>query len=212
MNRWETWRPGIPYLMPAAILMLAAATYRNGMVLDDSHTIQYNPALRSLASAPQWVTSPYAVSGSRDFPNYRPMLVASYALDQAVWGPGARGYHATNLGIHLGVVTLGFVLARRLWGTLSPTTNPRVSPRDDDRGEHHRPACRDQSHSFSNPDEIGPCVVDGETVGRCGGEISTERVGLQCQRIGRDARRGPGGGEGVVRAGIAIVPGVFRSP
>ncbi len=108
-----------PWLALGVILLLAAVTYRgvtaNGFVLDDSHTVKHNPALRSLTFAPQWLTSPYSASAIREFANYRPVLVASYALDYALWGERPAGYHATNLAIHLGVVILGFVLARRLW-------------------------------------------------------------------------------------------------
>jgi tetratricopeptide (TPR) repeat protein len=102
-----------------AILLAAAVTYRgvttHDFVLDDTHTVKRNPALRSLTFAPQWLTSPYSASGLREYANYRPVLVASYALDYALWGDGPAGYHATNLAIHLGVVILGFALARRLW-------------------------------------------------------------------------------------------------
>ncbi|MBI3607899.1 MAG: tetratricopeptide repeat protein [Nitrospirae bacterium] len=116
---WQEGRRVAPWLAVGAILLVAAVTYRNvtthAFVLDDTHTVKYNPALRSLTRAPQWLTSPYSSSGMREFANYRPVLVASYALDQALWGDGPAGYHATNLAIHLGVVILGFVLARRLW-------------------------------------------------------------------------------------------------
>jgi len=70
----------------------------------------------SLARAGSWFTSPYAVSRSRDQANYRPVAVAGYALDHALWGEGPAGFHATNLAIHLGVVIVTFILARRLWG------------------------------------------------------------------------------------------------
>ncbi len=112
-------RRAVPWLAVGAILLVTAVTYRHvtthAFVLDDSHTVKYNPALRSLAGVSQWLTSPYSTSGIREFANYRPVLVASYALDYALWGDRPAGYHATNLAIHLGVVILGFVLARRLW-------------------------------------------------------------------------------------------------
>ena len=115
----ETRRRVVPWIAVGAILLVAAVTYRgvtaHDFVLDDTHTVKHNPALRSLTFAPQWLTSPYSASVVREFANYRPVLVASYALDYALWGERPAGYHATNLAIHLGVVILGFVLARRLW-------------------------------------------------------------------------------------------------
>jgi tetratricopeptide (TPR) repeat protein len=115
----EMKRRVVPWIAVGAILLVAAFAYwdvtGHDFVLDDTHTVKHNPALRSLTLAPQWLTSPYSVSGIREFANYRPVLVASYALDYALWGERPAGYHATNLAIHLGVVILGFVLARRLW-------------------------------------------------------------------------------------------------
>ncbi len=116
--------PSVPSLLSwallGAILLLAVVTYRgvtaNGFVLDDVHTVARNPSIRSWAHAASWFTSPYAVSWSKESANYRPVLVTSYALDEAVWGESPAGFHATNLLLHLGVVTIVFLLAARLWG------------------------------------------------------------------------------------------------
>ena len=108
------------WLVLVAILVVTCVAYRgvidNGFVLDDHHTVTDNPSVHSLAEAASWFTSPYAVSQDRDKTNYRPIAVASYALDHALWGGGTKGFHTTNLVIHLGVVILTFILARRLWG------------------------------------------------------------------------------------------------
>lgn len=107
-----------PWLPLVVILILTSVVYRgvlnNQFVLDDTHVVAHNPAVRSLAHVGEWLTSPYAASGMRDYPNYRPVLVASYAIDYALWGAAPVGFHATNLAIHLGVVLLAFVLGRRL--------------------------------------------------------------------------------------------------
>ena len=116
----DTRRRTTPWVALALILVATVAVYRgviaNGFVLDDAHSVRDNPSVRSLALVGRWVTSPYAVSSGRGSQNYRPVTVASYALDRAAWGEGPAGFHATNLAIHLGVVGLTFVLARRLWG------------------------------------------------------------------------------------------------
>jgi tetratricopeptide (TPR) repeat protein len=108
------------WLALLAILVVTCVAYRgvidNGFVFDDLDTVRNNPAVASLARAGSWFTSPYAVSRSRDQANYRPVAVAGYALDHALWGEGPAGFHATNLAIHLGVVIVTFILARRLWG------------------------------------------------------------------------------------------------
>lgn len=110
--------PAWPALL--AILVVTCVAYRgvidNGFVFDDLATVRDNPAVASLARAGNWFTSPYAVSRGRDQANYRPVAVAGYAIDRALWGEGPAGFHATNLAIHSVVVILVFVLARRLWG------------------------------------------------------------------------------------------------
>jgi Flp pilus assembly protein TadD len=93
-------------------------TYRgviaNPFMLDDSHAVEHNPAVQSIGHVTEWFLSPHATSGIRQHANYRPILVASYSIDRALWGPSAAGYHAVNLAIHLGTVVLVFVLGRRL--------------------------------------------------------------------------------------------------
>jgi tetratricopeptide (TPR) repeat protein len=99
-------------------LALTAVGYRgvlaNQFVLDDTHTVARNPAVQSLAHAREWFTSAHAVSGVREYVNYRPVLIASYAMDHAAWGGLPAGFHATNLVIHVGVIILVWALARRL--------------------------------------------------------------------------------------------------
>lgn len=87
----------------------------NGFVYDDAVAVVKNPSVRSLSRASEWVSSPYAVSANRGGKNYRPVVVASYGLDYAWWGGRAAGFHVTNLLIHLIVVALVYLTARRLW-------------------------------------------------------------------------------------------------
>ena len=108
-----------PWLGLGLIVVMTIVTYhgvtRNGFVLDDFHTVAGNPSIRSWAHAASWFTSPYAASQSKESASYRPVLMASYALDDALWGESPAGFHVTNLLLHLGVVTIVFLLAGRLW-------------------------------------------------------------------------------------------------
>ncbi len=107
------------WMVLAALLAVTGLTYRgvtqNGFVLDDVHTVVDNRSLDSLAGASQWFLSDEGVSGMTDVRGYRPIIMVSYALDRAVWGDSAAGYHLGNLLIHAAVVVLAFLLARRLW-------------------------------------------------------------------------------------------------
>ncbi len=106
------------WLPVGLVLALTAAVYSgvlsNPFLLDDNHTVVHNASIRSLAGVEEWFLSPYAVSAIREYVNYRPVLMASYAVDRALWGPSPAGFHATNLAIHLGVIVLIVALGRRL--------------------------------------------------------------------------------------------------
>src|SRR3990172_1626114 len=109
----------LAWLVLLAILVVTCATYRgaagHGFVLDDHHTVADNPSVRSFAFLDRWFTSSRASSGTQEYRSYRPVLVAGYAVDYALWGDGPRGFHVTNVLIHLVVVILAYLLARRLW-------------------------------------------------------------------------------------------------
>lgn len=100
------------------LLLVTAATYwratANGFVLDDYHTVVDNPHIRSLTFVDRWVTGRFSTSGVQSYENYRPVLMANYAVDYALWGPDPRGFHATNVLVHLLVVVLSFHLALRV--------------------------------------------------------------------------------------------------
>jgi tetratricopeptide (TPR) repeat protein len=114
---WATWR--VEAIMVAAVLALTVACYHgvvdNGWVLDDFHTVVSNRSIDAF-DAFRWLSSAEGTSAKIEYRGYRPVLMASYALDRALWGRSAAGAHASNLVIHLGVVVMAFLLARRLWG------------------------------------------------------------------------------------------------
>ena len=101
-----------PLLLAAALIVLAGlAAYANSFsgpfIYDDLPSIPNNPTLRHLW--PMWqVLAPHAngrtVGG-------RPLLNLSFAVNCAIHGVNVRGYHATNLAIHLlnGLLLLGIL-------------------------------------------------------------------------------------------------------
>ncbi|HET8760917.1 MAG TPA: hypothetical protein VFN94_07600 [Nitrospiria bacterium] len=102
----------------AAVLLLTAFTYRNalhnGFVWDDTFTIVNNRALDSLGSAGSWFTDPDTWS-SRNEASYRPVITAGFGGDVALSGRNPAWFHAVNIGIHLAVIVLAYLLAVRLW-------------------------------------------------------------------------------------------------
>jgi tetratricopeptide (TPR) repeat protein len=83
-----------------------APTLRYGFVWDDRATVLFNREIRSLGNAPSFFTG-HAFSGAADalrdidvIQYYRPVWVLSLAVNHAVWGERAIGYHLTNVLLH----------------------------------------------------------------------------------------------------------------
>ena len=108
---WES-----PFATIAGVLVLVAAliaAYSNSFtvpfMLDDADSITSNPSIRSFATA--W----FPPSGSGITTSGRPLLNLSLAINYAIHGSDAFGYHAGNLLIHtLGALTLWGVIRRTL--------------------------------------------------------------------------------------------------
>lgn len=102
-------------------------------VWDDRATVLFNRGIRSLGNAPSFFTG-HAFSGAADalrdikiVEYYRPVWVLSLAVDHALWGERASGYHLTNVLLHalasgltawLVFELVGSAMAAALAGTL----------------------------------------------------------------------------------------------
>src|SRR6266581_2943893 len=105
--------------LPFAIVsLLAAAPYLAtpgfDFVFDDRHLIVHNLFLREATSPFTafahhfWHGTPYGAA------YYRPLVVASFALNGHVLGWGPAGFHLVNILLHAGNAMLLLALARRL--------------------------------------------------------------------------------------------------
>jgi len=99
------------------VLLLAAhgGALRGGFHYDDFASVVDNPAVRSWQPS-FYLTSP--IAGSRDLSasGYRPVTLATFAVNYAVGRLDPRWYLLTNLLVHAGVSWLVFVVGRRLLG------------------------------------------------------------------------------------------------
>jgi tetratricopeptide (TPR) repeat protein len=84
-------------------------------VLDDTALVRDNPLIRGLTNVPELFASDYWEPEAR-VGLYRPLVTTSYALNFAVGGREAGGYHGVNLGLHALVSVLVWALCRRLTG------------------------------------------------------------------------------------------------
>jgi len=75
-------------------------------VWDDELLVVSNRYIQELHKIPVLFTTHIAAGGGEESNLYRPLQMASYALDYAIWGLDARAYHVTNLILHI-LVALG---------------------------------------------------------------------------------------------------------
>ena len=91
----------------------------NEFVLDDTRIIRDNQRIRSLANIPGFFASSYwDLSGTNAL--YRPLVLATYAMNYAVHGLTTSGYTVVNIALHATVSLLLFALVRGLGGSLLP--------------------------------------------------------------------------------------------
>ena len=101
----------------AAAVLVYVNALGNDFVLDDIRLIRDNERIRALASIPHLFASTYwGAQGPQAL--YRPLVLASYALNYAVHGLDASGYIGVNIALHASVCLLLFALVRALGGSL----------------------------------------------------------------------------------------------
>ncbi|MDH4120672.1 MAG: tetratricopeptide repeat protein [Deltaproteobacteria bacterium] len=97
-----------------AVLLAYANSFRGDFQFDDIQAIVNYPPVHSLEA---WWAA---------MPGIRPLLKLSYALN---WSQGLAGYHTVNLLLHMGNVSLVFLLARRFLQRLeTPLDSQTPSP------------------------------------------------------------------------------------
>ncbi len=115
----ERWRPWLRLLGVLAIVVVAELSYSNSFEVpfqfDDLQRIQGGAANHALW--PPW--KGLATST-------RPVAAYTFAIDYALHGSGVRGYHETNLSIHVAsaLVLLGVVRRSLSQGRLAPRYGP----------------------------------------------------------------------------------------
>jgi tetratricopeptide (TPR) repeat protein len=103
-------------VLAAAVGLAYGNSLRIGLEFDDWHTIQANPAIRSLRNLPRFFIDPTTFTTLRENVDVRPVLVTTFAINYAISGLHTWSYHAVNLLIHLSAAGLVFFIVRDfLW-------------------------------------------------------------------------------------------------
>jgi len=104
----------------AAFFAAYAAVFPGDFHYDDYHSIRDNAALTRASNLPRFFGNPAYFSVNPAAAMYRPLLLASYALDYQVFGWRAWGWHLTNLLLHLANALLLWALIERTFGRRRP--------------------------------------------------------------------------------------------
>ncbi|MEW6750767.1 MAG: tetratricopeptide repeat protein [Candidatus Latescibacterota bacterium] len=103
-----------PAWAPALVCLVTAGVYwgslNNPFHYDDGHSIVENPHVRSLGNLPAYLSRPEMFSADPKSAMYRPLVLATYAVNYAFSGYSPGSYHALNLLLHLGCALLVFLL------------------------------------------------------------------------------------------------------
>jgi protein O-mannosyl-transferase len=113
---WEEWA------CLAALLGVTALAYRpvfnaDFVQFDDNYYVQDNQQLRTLEGLGS-IWNPRAVERGMQ---YYPLVFSSFWVEYHLWGLDARGYHATNVVLHLANTALVLLLVRS-FGVSPPAT------------------------------------------------------------------------------------------
>lgn len=87
----------------------------NGFAYDDVSIIEENARVHSLSRLPEAVSTPYwPGSVGREFGLWRPITIATFALDWAIWGGNPAGFHTVNVLLHAAASVLVLLLLLEL--------------------------------------------------------------------------------------------------
>ena len=90
-------------------LIAYSGSFDGEFVSDDVRRVRDNLYIRSLDA--EHIKN---IFRNFDGANYMPLKVLSLAVDYRLWGPAPRGYHITNLILHIGCAVLIYLILMRL--------------------------------------------------------------------------------------------------
>lgn len=89
-----------------------SGTLHSPFLFDDYHSVLFNPNIKELGNIPHFFASATATSGKvQNTGGYRPITMATLAIDYALSGLDPYSYHITNIILHLCTIVAVFFLA-----------------------------------------------------------------------------------------------------
>ena len=87
------------------IIILGCVVYCNSLnnkfVWDDHILVENNTYINNWSKVPHFFTKNIAMGGGEKFNSYRPLQMITYMIDYSLWKLDVRGYHFTNIFLHI---------------------------------------------------------------------------------------------------------------
>jgi tetratricopeptide (TPR) repeat protein len=113
-------KKGTVFISIALIIVLGLAAYANSLdgefIWDDGHLVKNNPYVKSFSNIGRIFLKDIGAGVGRSYAFYRPIQIASYAADYFLWSLDVRGYHLTNILLHILVSIAVYRLVYILFG------------------------------------------------------------------------------------------------
>ncbi|MBN1869142.1 MAG: tetratricopeptide repeat protein [Candidatus Omnitrophica bacterium] len=97
--------PKTVFLSFVLIITLGFTVYanslNNGFIWDDQALIEDNSYVKSWSSLPQIFSQNIGAGAQKNWAFYRPLQMITYMSDYSLWKLDARGYHLTNILLHI---------------------------------------------------------------------------------------------------------------
>jgi hypothetical protein len=109
-------------LSALAALLVCLPALRGGFVIDDAYLVVNNSSIRSLGEVPGFFVKPWgggvgpAGHVTVNAAYYRPLTSSLYAVEYAVFGPWAAGWHLVSILMDAAAAALTALLAMRTLG------------------------------------------------------------------------------------------------
>jgi len=102
-----------PLLCALVAVLVHWRALGNEFALDDVRLVESNPAIVSLARIPRLFVEPYWNVADENYGLYRPLTIASFAVNRAILGAGSFGFHLVNVLLHAAIAALAWLALKR---------------------------------------------------------------------------------------------------
>ena len=119
-NEWVLFKKRAKIVPIILIIILGSVIYSNSLngafIWDDDTLVKENLYIRNWSNIGKFFAGNISTDKSPGFKFYRPFQMITYAIDYSLWKLNVKGYHLTNILLHISVALLLYWLVNILYG------------------------------------------------------------------------------------------------